>query len=100
MRGLSPATDQVFKLNAPKTARALVEAVVSNSNQLIGGTIREGRFRSVYGAAVIAVGRGGERLRKKIGDIVLQPGAMLLLEATPRFVERRTEERRVGEEGV
>ncbi len=93
MRGLVPATDQVFKLDGNKTHRTLVEAVVGSSNQLNGRTIREGRFRSIYGAAVIAVGRGGERIRKKIGDIVLQPGDTLLLEATPAFVERQRNRR-------
>ena len=31
--------------------------------------------------------RGGERLRGKVGDIVLQPGDTLLLEAPPSFVQ-------------
>jgi di/tricarboxylate transporter len=52
-------------------------------------TIREGRFRTVYNAAVIAVARNGARLRKKIGDIVLQPGDTLLLEAHPWFAEQQ-----------
>jgi len=86
IRGLVPATDQVFKLNGSRSQRRLVEAVVSDSCPLVGRTIREGRFRSVYQAAVIAVARNGERLRGRIGDIVLRPGDVLLLEARPSFV--------------
>ena len=89
IRGLLPATDQLFKLDAPRARRTLVEAVVSNSCPLVGKTIREGRFRSLYEAVVIAVARNGERIHKKIGDIVLQPGDTLLLEAQPNFAARQ-----------
>jgi di/tricarboxylate transporter len=87
VRGLKPATNQVFMLDAPRAQRWLIEAVVSDTCPLVGSTIRAGRFRSVYNAAVIAVARNGERLRGKIGDIVLRPGDTLLLEAHPSFVE-------------
>ena len=74
IRGLVPATDQVSKLSAPRPQRCLIEAVVSNSCPLVGKTIRDGRFRNVYNAVVVAVARNGERLHKKIGDIVLHAG--------------------------
>jgi di/tricarboxylate transporter len=92
-RGLVPATDQVFKLDVPRPERSLVEAVVSDSGPLVGKSIREGRFRNLYNAAVIAVARNGERVQKKIGDIVLRPGDTLLLEADPSFVERQRNSR-------
>lgn len=88
VRGLQPATNQVFKLNAPRSQRCLIEAVVSNSCPLVGMTIREGRFRSHYNAAVIAVSRNGERLRQKVGDIEVHAGDTLLLEAHPSFAEQ------------
>ena len=89
IRGLRPATDQVFKLDDPRSERVLVEAVVSPSCPLVGRTIREGQFRSTYGAVVIAVARDGERLQMKIGDIVLQPGDTLLVEAGQAFIDRQ-----------
>ena len=93
IRGLRPATDQVFKLDDPRSERVLVEAVVSPSCPLVGRTIREGRFRSTYGAVVIAVARDGERLEMKIGNIVLQPGDTLLVEAGPNFLDRQRSNR-------
>jgi di/tricarboxylate transporter len=87
VRGMVPATDQTFKLDAPKTTRSLIEAVVSDRCPIIGKTIREGRFRNRYKAAVIAVARGGERVRGKIGDIVLKSGDTLLLEAQASFAD-------------
>jgi di/tricarboxylate transporter len=93
-RGLSPATNQVFKLSDPRPDRCLVEAVVSDNCPLVRKSIREGKFRTVYGAAVIAVHRGGQHLgQQKIGDIVLQPGDTLLLETHPRFVEAQRNSR-------
>lgn len=88
IRGLKPATDQVFKLHAPRHQRCLVEAVVSESFPLLGKSIREGRFRTLYQAAIIAVARNGERIQSKIGDIVPRPGDTLLMETHPSFLER------------
>lgn len=93
LRGLTPATNQVFKLDAPRTERLLVETVVSDTCAILGKSIKDGQFRKVYGAAVIAVARNGERLRMKIGDIVLRPGDTLLLEAPPRFLEQQRNSR-------
>lgn len=88
IRGLRLATDQVFKLETPNHQRTLIEAVVSTRCPLVGKTIREGRFRSHYNAAVIAVARAGQRLTGKIGDIVLQPGDTLLLESDQEFLRQ------------
>jgi di/tricarboxylate transporter len=89
VRGLKPATDQVYRLDSPRSHRCLIEAVVSNTCPLLGMTIRGGRFRTVYNAAVIAVARNGERVGGKIGDIVLRAGDTLLLEAHPWFVDQQ-----------
>lgn len=88
-RGLLPATDQMFKLDAPTSQRRLIEAVVSGRCPLVGKTIREGRFRSTYNAAVLAVARDGQRIPGKIGDIELQTGDTLLLEAHTDFVAQQ-----------
>ncbi len=88
IRGLVPATDQVLKVNAQRRQRLLVEAVVSGRSALVRRSIRESQFRTRYNAAIIAVHRGGERVRGRIGDIVLQAGDVLLLETHSGFVER------------
>ena len=94
MRGLVPATNQVFKLDSPRSQRCLIEAVASTSCPVVGKTIRDGRFRSLYNAVVIAVARHGERLPGKIGDIVLRAGDALLLEAHPSFVAQHRNSRK------
>lgn len=85
--GLTAADGEVFKLDGRRPDRILIEAVVSNTGPLIGRSIRSGRFRDYYGAAVVAVARNGVRLKQKVGDIVLLPGDTLLLESPPGFVE-------------
>ena len=89
IKGLQPATNQVFKLDTPRSQRCLAEAVVSTNCALIGKTIRQGKFRDYYQAVVIAVGRNGKRLKGKIGDIRLRAGDLLLLEAHPSFLARQ-----------
>lgn len=88
IRGLVPATDQVRKLAQPTPDRRMIEAVIAAASPLVGNSVRETRFRTEYGAAIIAVHRRGERIRSKVGDIVLQAGDTLLLEAPSSFLER------------
>jgi len=93
MRGLRAAGDQLFKLEAPASQRVLVEAVVSDTCPLVGRSIREGRFRTIYNAAIIAVARNGQMIDGKIGDIVLRAGDTLLLEADAGFYRRHRDSR-------
>lgn len=88
VQGLNPATDQIFKLNSARRERLLIEAVVSPSHPVNGKTIKNGRFRNIYDAVVLAVSRNGERIEEKIGDIRLKTGDTLLLEAHPNFMEQ------------
>ncbi|MDE2139847.1 MAG: SLC13 family permease [Gammaproteobacteria bacterium] len=93
IKGLKPATDQIFKLHSPRVSRTLIEAVVAPSCPLIGKTIRDGKFRSAYSAVVVAVARDGRRIQKKIGDIELKPGDTLLLETDHDFPKRHENSR-------
>ncbi len=93
IRGLKPATNQVFKLESPRQKRCLIEAVVSDSCRLVGQTIRDAQFRRVYNAVIIAVARNGVRIRKKVGDIILHAGDTLLLETTPDFSDQQRNSR-------
>ncbi|MEX0890059.1 MAG: SLC13 family permease, partial [Balneolaceae bacterium] len=88
IQGLEPATDQVFKLDTPRRDRHLVEAVVSQTNPLNGKTIKDGEFRNQFGAVILAVSRRGERVHKKIGDITLRTGDILLMETPRDFAQR------------
>jgi di/tricarboxylate transporter len=85
IRGLVAATDD--EAPAPNEAgHRLIEAVVSPSSPLVGQSIRDANFRTVYDAAVIAVHRNGKRVPGKIGAIVLEAGDTLLMQGAPGFL--------------
>jgi len=88
LRGLAPATDQVFKLDSPRYRRRLFEAVVSASSPIANQTIREARFRNRYHGVVLAVARNGERVGGRLGDIEIRAGDTLLIEADADFSDR------------
>jgi len=93
LRGLVPAPDQLFKLDAPRAERRFFEVVLSASCPMVGKTIREGEFRTHYDAVVIAVARNGERMLGKLGDIRLRLGDTLLIESRPSFIKRQRNSR-------
>lgn len=88
IKGLRAATNQIFKLDSSKRERLLFEAVISQSNPLVGTTIRKGKFRNRYNGVILAVSRNGERVKKRVGDIVLKTGDTLLIEAHSNFLEQ------------
>ncbi|ASK61070.1 SLC13 family permease [Virgibacillus phasianinus] len=89
IKGLELETGTNFDLDDLKDGSInLVDAVVSNQSSLLSKSIKQSQFRSRYDAGVIAVHRNNERIRSKIGDIVLKPGDSLLLVAGTDFVEK------------
>ncbi len=64
------------------------EVVISHDSHLVGKTVRDSRFRSHYNAVIIAIHRAGERICKKIGDIIFRPGDTLLIFAKHSFFDR------------
>jgi len=93
VRGLIPSRHGESSLEKDFKERRLVEAVVSSQCQFVGQRIRDGHFRTLYGAAVLAVCRGGERVAGNLGQVRLQPADVLLLEARPPFIERHRQSR-------
>lgn len=84
--GLQLIKDSTFDLKQYHSAEiGTYEAVVSPGSPLVGKNVRESNFRQRYGAVIIAIHRHGERIKQKIGDIVLRPGDTLLLLAGKAF---------------
>jgi di/tricarboxylate transporter len=88
IHGLVLADDPRFKLEGNRSDRRLFEAVLSPSNTMIGKSIKESRFRHRYSAVVLSVSRHGERLTGRLGDLRLQAGDTLLIEAQKGFLMR------------
>ncbi|MFD1451874.1 SLC13 family permease [Oceanobacillus sojae] len=87
MKGLKLETGTTIGLDDLRDGSInLVDAVVSDQSSLLSKSIKQLRFRSRYDAGVIAVHRNNERIKSKIGDIVLKPGDSLLLLAGTDFI--------------
>lgn len=84
---ISHEGDEVKKMNEKLHDRVLVEAVVARRGPLTGKTVKEVQFRTRYGAAVVAIHREGKRIHDHPGNIKLQAGDVLLLEAGSTFNE-------------
>jgi di/tricarboxylate transporter len=91
IHGLEPSAEngQAQTITTQRAERRLVEAVVSPHCAAVGHAIRDARFRDRYGAVVLAVARNGERVKGNLGNIRLEAGDTLLLEARPAFVSRQ-----------
>lgn len=66
----------------------LVETVIPANSLLHDKTLKQVNFRERYDAAVIGIHRNGERIRGKLGEVVLQAGDLLLITAGARFKSR------------
>ncbi|MFV8829129.1 SLC13 family permease [Alkalihalobacterium sp. APHAB7] len=89
IKGLKVETGTYLKLEDLQNGSAsLVEAVVSHRSSLVHKTIKESKFRSFYGAGVVAVHRNDERINDKVGDIKLKAGDTLLLLSNKDFEPR------------
>ncbi|MFN9933910.1 MAG: SLC13 family permease, partial [Cyanobacteriota bacterium] len=65
----------------PGSPQRVVEVLLPNGSTIAGTSMREQRFRQRYNATVLAVRRGNQVLRERLGRVVLQPGDVLLLQA-------------------
>ena len=86
--GLMALKDTKFDLKNYDSDRVKTfEAVISPASPLIGYSVRESNFRGRYNAAILAIHRSGERIKKKVGDIVLRAGDTLLILARSDFLK-------------
>lgn len=73
-----------LKLNAPQLQDddlQLVEVILMPNSPLLGVTLAQYRFRERYGLQVLAVYRHGETLQRKISQMPLRVGDVLLIQS-------------------
>lgn len=58
----------------------IAEVLILSNSRLIGSTLKELRFRQRYNATVIAIRRGEEILRQRLGKVKLKFGDLLLVQ--------------------
>lgn len=87
-KGVNLVEDTDFNLNNIDSDKIKTyEAVVSNNSPLVGKRIQDSDFRRRYNAVILGIHRNGQRVNKKIGDIVLQPNDTLFLIARKNFAD-------------
>ena len=71
----------------------VVEVVVAANSSLVGRTIKQSDFRSLFDAAVIAVRRGADRVRGALAQVPLAVGDTLVLVVGQDFDKRNNLQR-------
>lgn len=88
-KGVSVKTGTELTLEDLKNDdNVLVETVVSHNSSLLNRTIKQVNFKNRYNAGVIAIHRNNQRIKSRVGDIVLKTGDTLLLIADQSFIDR------------
>lgn len=87
--GLVNANHIVFNTKDVKERkRKLQMATIDFASPLIGKCMRDISFEDHHGVVLVAVARGGERIKEIPRDIVLRPGDTLLLEGNKLLPEK------------
>ena len=84
IRGLT-----LFALDTGLLSQNIIEVVVMPDASIIGRTLKQSGFRSLFDAAVVGMRRGGKRLSGKLGNIPIEAGDSMMLAVGPDFHERK-----------
>ena len=68
-----------------KQERELHQVVVKEGSRLVGSTVEEAKMLDRFGVAVTGIRRGGKRITENLGEFVLRPGDVLLLDTKKGF---------------
>ncbi|MBF2098863.1 MAG: anion permease, partial [Gloeomargaritaceae cyanobacterium C42_A2020_066] len=84
-RGLEMLPDVQFRQEEFETElttgeEGIAEVLVLSNSRLVGSTLKDLRFRQRYNATVLAVRRGEELVRERLGQVRLRFGDLLLVQ--------------------
>jgi di/tricarboxylate transporter len=66
----------------------LAEVIVPPRSPIVGRTLRQLNFRGRYGVPVLGIQRHGAALHERIGNVIIAPGDILLVQADPDELTR------------
>lgn len=69
-----------WEQNLSSGEESLAEVLILSNSNLIGSTLKDIRFRQRYNATVLAIRRGEELVRERLGKVKLRFGDVLLLQ--------------------
>lgn len=68
-----------------KEDRELHQVVVKKGSRLVGSTVEEAKLLERFGVAVTGIRRGEKRIQEDLGNFILRPGDVLLLDTKRGF---------------
>ncbi len=72
--------DKSWEKNLISAEESIAEVLILSNSNLIGSTLKDIRFRQRYNATVLAIRRGEELVRERLGKVKLRFGDVLLLQ--------------------
>ena len=72
--------DKSWEKNLSSAEESIAEVLILSNSSLIGSTLKDIRFRQRYNATVLAIRRGEELVRERLGKVKLRFGDVLLLQ--------------------
>ncbi|MCM8568612.1 SLC13 family permease [Gramella jeungdoensis] len=85
--GLHVMADTIGKKEIQSDKVRLVEVLITPGSRLVDRTLKEARFRQNYGLVVLAIHRFEGMVSKKIGNVKLKIGDVLLVQGTEETIE-------------
>jgi di/tricarboxylate transporter len=73
--------DKLLESEISSQQEKIAEILILSNSRLIGTTLKDLRFRQRYNATVLAIRRGQELIRERLGKIPLRFGDLLLVQA-------------------
>jgi di/tricarboxylate transporter len=73
--------DEELEKELTSDQEKVAEILILSNSRLIGSTLKDMRFRQRYNATVLAIRRGEELIRSRLGQIPLMFGDLLLVQA-------------------
>ena len=73
--------DEALEKELSNQEEKVAEILILSNSRLIGTTLKDLRFRQRYNATVLAIRRGQELIRERLGKIPLRFGDLLLVQA-------------------
>ena len=72
--------EESLATNLEKGEEKIAEILILSNARLIGSTLKDTRFRQRYNATVLAIRRGEELVRQRLGQVKLRFGDLLLVQ--------------------
>jgi di/tricarboxylate transporter len=88
LKGIALKSEQEQKsVDKQKEENLLVEAVIAPNSILVGKSLKQARFLSVFGATAHAIRHRGTTMRDDLETTRLYPGDVLLIEVSPERLD-------------